>query len=106
MATIRRNPQGPLRYAPLIQFGDTIFWGRTEPPTIAAEDDDVTYTVKSHDRHDFTAFTALGSSQLGWVIMERQDQAGNQMRLWPNDWVPGRQIAIPTADSVSRRGII
>jgi len=111
MATLRRNPLGPLRYSNLIQFNEVLFWGKTAPPTIAPQDDDVTVTVKTSDRHDFVAFKELGSSQLGWVIMERQDQnqnekGGQQMRLWPNDWVPGRRIAVPTNDSLSRRGIV
>lgn len=106
MPTIRRNPQGPLRNATLVQFNEVLFWDKTAPPTIAPADDDSQYTVKSFDRHDFIGFRELGSSQFGWIIMERQDQAGDQMRLWPNDWVPGRRIAIPSRDSLSARGIV
>lgn len=111
MATIRRNPQGPLRNAPLIQFDSVLFWDKTRPPAVAKQDDDSNYTVKSFDRHDFVAFRELGSSQFGWVIMERQDQNQDEkgngpMRLWPNDWVPGRRIAIPSRDGLTARGIV
>lgn len=106
MANVRRNPQGPLRYATLIQFKDVFFWDRTDPPPIAKNDGDSRYTVKINDRQDFVASRELQNSQLGWTIMERQDQAGEQMRLWPNDWYPGRHISIPSRDSLSARGIV
>jgi hypothetical protein len=105
-SSVRRNPSGPLRYSTLVKINECLFWNKTKPPLIEPSDDDSFYLVKRQERQDFTAFTELGSSQLGWVIMERQDQNGDQMRLWPNDFYPGRRIQIPSRDSLSRRRIV
>jgi hypothetical protein len=106
VATIQRNPQGPLRYSQLIQYDEVLFWGITTPPPILPENDDANSTVHSYDRSDAVAYAQLGTSEAAWIIMERQDQAGSQMRLWPNDWYPGRRIAIPSRDSLSARGLL
>ena len=103
---VRRNPEGPLRFAKLTKINECLFWDRSAPPLIEPRDDDSFYLVKRQERHDFTAFLELGSSQLGWVIMERQDQNGEEMRLWPNDFYPGRKIQIPSRDSLSQRRIV
>ena len=39
--------------------------------------------------------------QLGWVILER-----NNLRLVPNDLVPGRTLYIPSIDGLKERGIL
>ena len=103
---VRRNPIGPLRFAKLIRLGECLFWDKTRPPPIEPRDDDSFYLVKRQDRHDFTAFLEVGSSQLGWAIMERQDQRGDQMRLWPNDFYPGRKIQIPSRDGLAERKVV
>ena len=108
---VRRNPSGPLRHARFVQVGATdavVFWDITRPPPVDAQDVDATYTVEMGDRHDLLAFRLLGSSQLGWVVMERNSDIVPEeidMRLWPNDFVPGYPIKIPTRRSLTRRGI-
>jgi len=105
MPEVRRNPLGGLRFAKLVQYEEVLFWDRSQPPAVAPQDTDSIYVVKMTDRSDLVAARELGSSQLGWAIMERQDQTGEQMRLWPNDWYPGRKVYIPSRDSLSNRGI-
>jgi hypothetical protein len=96
-----RNPFGPLSSARLIRINETVFWSKTVPPDIEEVDDDYPYTLKTGDRKDLLAFEELGVSNLDWAIMHRND-----MRLWPNDFIPGKKIMIPTRDSLHRRGIV
>lgn len=108
---VRRNKLGPLRHADLFQIGDpegVVFWDRTLPPDIKPLTTDESYTIQSRDRHDLLAHRRLGSSQLGWAIMERNkdiDPEEIDMRLWPNDFVPGRTIKLPSRRSLDDRGI-
>jgi len=99
--TVRRNTEGPLIHADLIIEEEVYFWDKTRPPTVATRSDDMDYICVDRDRHDSVAYRQIQSSQLGWAIMER-----NSMRLWPNDWVPGFSIKIPTRDSLAQRGIV
>lgn len=99
--SISRNDLGPLRYSTLSSVDGVIFWSPTEPPTIAPVDTDIGYVVKIADRLDLIAQRFLGSPQLGWVILERND-----LRLEPNDLVPGLKIFIPTRESLRQRGIV
>jgi hypothetical protein len=103
---VRRNPLGPLRFAKLIKIDECLFWDKTRPPLVEPRDDDSFYLVRIQDRQDFVAFTELNNSQLGWAIMERQDQNGDQMRLWPNDFYPGRKIQIPSRTGLEQRRIV
>lgn len=109
---VKRNTQGPLFHAELMQIGGSdavVFWDRSFPPGIPPEDTDEDVIVEMADRHDLMAFRKLGSSQQGWVIMERNRDIIPEefdMRLWPNDWVPGLRIKIPTQESLNRRGIV
>lgn len=105
-APVRRNPLGPLRFATLVKINEAVFWNKTRPPAIEPRDDDAVHTVKTTDRVDFLAATELESPALGWAIMERQDQTGEQMRLWPNDFYPGRKIQIPSRDSLEQRRVV
>lgn len=98
---VRRNPTGPLINSTLYQTGDAVFWGKTVVPEIEAQDDDVVHVLTTVDRIDTLAHRMLGDSQLGWVILAR-----NNMRLWPNDFVPGAKIYVPTRESLNRRGIV
>lgn len=98
---VKRNPTGPLITAPLYQIQDAVFWGKTVQPNIDAQDDDQPYIVRSFDRLDHIAAVMLGDSQLGWVLLARND-----LRLAPNDLVPGMKIFAPTRESLRRRGII
>lgn len=98
---VRRNPQGPLRFATLRRIEETTFWEQTRPPEIGPEDTDRAHTVRIADRIDNLAVTYLGSQHLWWVILLR-----NGSHLAPNALVPGRKIYIPTRESLSRRGII
>ena len=98
---VTRNPQGPLIYSTLHQINEAIWFDKTRPPTIDPQDDDEIYMVTNHDRIDLIAANRLGSEQMGWVILLR-----NNMRLAPNDLVPGMKIFIPSRDSLQRRGIV
>ncbi len=98
---VKREPTGPLITSTLFQINECIFWGRTRPKTIAPQDDDERYVVTNFDRLDLIAARRLGDSQLGWVILARND-----MRLAPNDLVPGNTIFIPTRQSLRQRGIV
>lgn len=98
---VQRNPSGPLITATLVQINEALFWGKTKPPSIDPRDDDEIYIVKNYDRLDVIASDRLGDVQLGWVILER-----NNLRLSPNDLVPGRELFIPTRESLRTRGII
>lgn len=98
---VSRNPDGPLFHADLVRFRDVVWFDRTRPPAVEPRDDDVEYIVKEPDRLDTIAFQTLGNPQYGWVILER-----NNLRLMPEDLVPGRRLFIPTIDSLKERGII
>lgn len=108
----RRNPQGPLSTSRLVQIGvvnGVVFWDRTDPPEILPLTTDSPHIIKIDERHDLLATRRLRSPQLGWVIMERNkdiDPEEIDMRLWPNDFVPGRTILIPTRRSLSDRSIV
>lgn len=104
----RRNPQGPLRHAELTQVVEVIFWDRTLPSRVDAVDTDEPYIIEMGDRHDLLAARKIKSSQWGWIIMERNRGEEDQeldMRLWPNDFVPGATIMLPSRDSIVGRGI-
>jgi len=103
---VRRHPLGPLRFSRVIRIGDCLFWDKTRPPLIEPRDDDSSFLVKQQDRPDDMGNTQLGSTRLGWAIMERQDQTGEQMRLWPNDFYPGRKIQVPSRDSLEERRVL
>lgn len=98
---VRRNPQGPLRFASLRRIEETTFWEQTRPPAITPEDTDRAHTVRIADRIDNLATAYLGSQHLWWVILLR-----NNISIVPNGLVPGRKIFIPTRESLSRRGIV
>jgi hypothetical protein len=95
------NSQGPLRHSQFMKIDDVFFYDKTRPPPVAARADDMDYICTERDRHDLVAFAKVQSSQLGWAIMERND-----MRLWPNDWVPGFSIKIPTRTSLESRRVV
>jgi hypothetical protein len=98
---IRRDPRGPLRFSTLIQYVDCFFWDKTRPPPVDPRDTDEPYIIKVQDRYDFLAARDLQTSRAGHLIMERND-----MRLWPNDFVPGKRIKIPTRASLEDRGLL
>ena len=105
---VRRNPEGPLQHAQLMQIADTVFWDRTFPPRVEALSTDEDYYVEMGDRSDLLAARKIKTSQWGWVIMERnrnEEDGELDMRLWPNDFVPGASIKLPSQISVSQRGI-
>jgi len=104
----RINPQGPLRHAELTQVVEVVFWDRTLPPKVAPIDTDEPYIVQMADRHDLLAGRKMRSSQWGWIIMQRNRSEEDQeidMRLWPNDFVPGATIMLPAQNSIVIRGI-
>lgn len=92
---------GPLQTALLYRIGEVMFWGPTNPPAIDPAPDDIAHTVTVSDRLDLIAARRLGDPQLGWVIMTR-----NNLRLAPNDLVPGMTIYLPTRASLKSRGIL
>jgi len=98
---IEFNEAGPLKYANLVQIKECTFWDKTRPPKVLPMDDDQSYTVKIGDRLDLIAFQKLGDSARGWIILLR-----NNLRLIPNDMVPGATIFIPTLTSLTNRGLI
>jgi hypothetical protein len=104
----RRNPQGPLIHSVLTQVIEVVFWDRTLPPKVDPVDTDEPYIVQMGDRHDLLAARKIRSSQWGWIVMERNRSEEDQeidMRLWPNDFVPGATIMLPSRDSIVGRGI-
>lgn len=105
---VNRNPQGPLQHGELVQIDDTVFWDRTLPPRVDPVDTDVDYIVEMSDRSDKLASDKIKTSQWGWIIMERnrsEEDGEIDMRLWPNDFVPGATIKLPNQASISDRGI-
>lgn len=109
---VRRNKEGPLYHALLVRVGTTdgvTFFDRTQPPDIKPSSIDGDYVVEMADRHDLLAARQLGTPQAGWTIMERNkdiDPEEIDMRLWPNDFVPGRTIKIPPVDNLRSNGVI
>ena len=106
---VRRNPAGPLFNADLVQVNECVFWDRTLPPPVNPVDTDEPYIIQMGDRHDLLASRKIKNSQQGWAIMERNRSEEDQeldMRLWPNDFVPGANIMIPSRDSLIARGIV
>jgi len=95
------NPAGPLKNATLYKINESIFWGPTNPPDIEPQDDDIGHIVTTSDRVDLLASRFLNDVQRMWIILHRND-----MRLSPNDLVPGQKIFIPTLESLQRRGLI
>jgi hypothetical protein len=105
---VSRNPQGPLQHATLVQIADTVFWDRTLPPNVEALPTDEDYILEMADRSDLLAGRKITNQQWGWVIMERnrsEEDGELDMRLWPNDFVPGETIKLPSADSITQRGV-
>ena len=98
---IRRNPKGPLRFAELVKYEEALWWDKTRPPAVEEHEDDHEYVVHYLDRPDSLAHEELGDDAAGHLIMLRND-----MRLWPNDFVPGLRIQIPTRLSLSERGLL
>lgn len=102
----RRNPQGPLAFSDLREINECRWWDKTRPPPIEARDDDFDHLVRSLDVPDALALQLLQDDALGHLIMERNDTDAYTCRLWPNDFVPGRTIQIPTRAGLERRGIL
>lgn len=105
---VRRNPQGPLQHSELVRIGDVTFWDRTLPPDVPALSTDEDYVIEMGDRSDLLAARKILTSQWGWVIMQRnrsEEDGELDMRLWPNDFVPGEKIKLPSQDSIKQRGI-
>lgn len=97
----RRNPVGPLRYSQVRQINECRWWDKTKPPDIEPRDDDHDYTIRIGDMPDSLALDELQDDALGHLIMHRND-----MRLWPNDFYPGRRIQIPSRRGLEERGFI
>jgi hypothetical protein len=105
---VRRNQQGPLRHAELVRIGDTTFWDRTLPPNVDPLSTDEDYTIQMGDRSDLLAARKVGVAQWAWVIMQRnrnEEDGELDMRLWPNDFVPGAGVKIPPRSSIVQRGV-
>lgn len=101
-----RNTEGPLINSDLLQIGSpegVKFFNTTRPPKVEPLDTDEDYIVQENDRYDLLAYRRLGADREWWVIFERNTET--DMRLWPNDFVPGTTIKIPTRDSIRQRGI-
>lgn len=98
---IRVDPNSPLIHASLLESEGVIFWGRTRPPIIGLHEDDVIHFCRTYERLDMLALEKYGNTQLGWVILRRND-----IFLAPDELYEGRKIFIPTLDSLVRRGIL
>lgn len=110
MTDTRRHPQGPLRFSELVRFeiGDeaAIFWDKTRLEKVAPRDDDEDFICRDFDRSDAVSGDELSSSRAAHLIMDRNETSEEQMRLWPNDWYPGRRIQLPTTEGLRDRGLI
>jgi hypothetical protein len=102
----RYNPKGPLLYSVLREINECRWWDKTRPPVVAPQDDDFDCLIMIGDAPDALALGLLNDDALGHLIMERNDTDDYTCRLWPNDFVPGRTIQIPTRSSLERRRII
>ena len=102
----RRNPTGPLRFSLLREIDECRWWDKTRSPDIAPRDDDYDHMIQIGEAADLLALEELGDGAIGHLIMHRNDTDEYTCRLWPNDFVPGRTIQIPTRESLSRRRII
>lgn len=98
---VKRDPVGPLRFAALVKINEALFWDKTRPPAIGPLDTDFDHLIRVGERHSLLAFDELNDDALGHLILER-----NGMRLWPNDFVPGITIQIPTRESLVDRGLV
>jgi hypothetical protein len=98
---VQRNTSGPLRFSKLIQYIDCFFWDKTRPPPVEALDSDEPHIVRMTDRSDLLSSRYLKTTRAAHLIMER-----NGLRLWPNDFVPGLKIMIPTRASLEDRGLL
>ena len=99
--TVKRNPVGPLRFSQQRRVDGVTFFDRTRPGEIEPDEEDHDYIIRIGDRYDKLAHDELDDDAIGHLIMLRND-----MRLWPNDFVPGRRIQIPTRESLEGRGFI
>ena len=110
MSAAQRHPQGPLRFATLVRFNIKddvgVFWDKTRMDKVEGRDDDKDFIVRDFDRSDVLAVTEIGSTRVAHLIMDRNETEDETMRLWPNDFYPGRRIQIPTTDSLRDRGFI
>lgn len=102
----RRNPSGPLRSSNLVQYIDVLFWSKTDPPEVKSRDDDEEYIVKQYDFSDGLSSRFFGTSRAAHAIMLRNESDEDQMRLWPNDFYPGRRLQIPTEVSLRARDVL
>ena len=98
---VKRNPVGPLRFSQRRRIDGVTFFERTRPGDVAAHPDDHDYIIRIGDRTDSLAHAELQDDATGHLIMLRND-----MRLWPNDFVPGKRIQIPTRESLEERDLI
>ena len=98
---LTRNKNSSIIHAELVSVDSVIFWDRVRINDIPARDDDQPYIVKQGEFLDNLANRQLGSPQLGWVILVR-----NNLSLFPNDLVPGAIIYIPSIIGLKERGIL
>jgi hypothetical protein len=110
VADTRRHPQGPLRFADLIRFEikdeAAIFWDKTRLEKVAPRSDDQDFICRDFDRTDAVASSELSTSRAAHLIMDRNETTEKEMRLWPNDWYPGRRIQLPTVEGLRDRGLV
>jgi len=107
MSAAQRHPQGPLRFATLVKFTVddevALFWDKTRMDKVQSSDDDQDFIVRDFDRSDMLSTTQLATTRTAHLIMDRNETENEEMRLWPNDFYPGRRIQIPTIDSLRNR---
>lgn len=108
---VRRNPSGPLRFSNLVNFvadnGAVVqFFAKTTPPDVEPQEDDQDHIIRLRERSDAVSSRELGTSKAAHLIMLRNETDAEPMRLWPNDWYPGRRVQIPTRDSLRDRNLL
>jgi len=99
--SVRKRPQGPLKHAQLVQVDGVQFYDKTRPPAVEDRSTDKPIRPRSLERQDGLSFKHQKDSRLWWTIALRQD-----LRLWPNDWVPGTEIKVPNEDGLRARGVL
>ena len=97
----RINARSELLHSRWLQYEEALFWGLVEPPEFETADDDVLHTVSDADRIDNLAYSYYGDSNMQWVI-----KWANDIRLYPNDFVTGMELRIPSFDRLVTEGIV
>lgn len=95
------NARSELIHAFINVVADVAYWTRTDPPQIFPDFDDFIYEVQEQDILDNLASQYYGEPYMRWVIKRI-----NNIRLEPNQLIPGVEIRIPSVVRMRREGVI